>query len=211
MLKKILAVLVVLIAIFAAVAAMQPSEFNVSRETTIAATPADIFPYVNTSRAWESWSPWANIDPNAKFTYEGTEAGVGAITHWTGNMEVGTGTSTITESIANERVKYQLDFVKPMEGTSISEFILVPADGGTKVTWTMSGHNNFVAKAMSLIMNCEKMIGEQFDKGLANLKVLAESAPAAATEADAEVTSADDEEEAEVAPAAEIKGEAATE
>ena len=202
MLKKILAALVLFIAIFAGVAAVQPSEFDVSREATIAATPADIFPYVNTTRAWESWSPWAKIDPNAKFTYEGAESGVGAITHWEGNMQVGTGTSTITESIPDERVKFQLDFAKPMKGTNTAEFIFVPADGGTKVTWSMTGHNNFIAKAMSLVMDCEKMVGEQFDKGLANLKTLAETAPADAEETD---------EEAEVAPAPEVEGETAAE
>ena len=174
MLKKILFALIAAIAVFCVAAAMQPAEFSVTRSIAIAAPAGKLFPEINDLHRMDAWSPWSKLDPNAKNTYEGPASGVGAKLSWDGNMEVGKGAMTITESEKNQRVKYRLDFEKPMKGTSDAELRLSKQEGATLVTWSMSGKNDFLGKAMSLIFNCEKMIGEQFDKGLLNLKGLAE-------------------------------------
>lgn len=175
MLKKILLLLVAALIVFVGLAMTQPDEFKISRSAVIAAPADKIFAHVNDLPKWEAWSPWAKLDPNAKSSYEGPSAGVGAIMRWDGNMEVGKGALTIVESRAPQFVKYQLDFEKPMKGTSQSDFTFTPDPNGTLVTWSMYGKNNLIAKMMNLIFNCEKMVGEQFDKGLQNLKAVAEA------------------------------------
>ena len=174
MLKKILAVVVIVLAVLAIIISMRPEKFHAERSATFAAPPEKVFAQVNDLRAMDTWSPWSKIDPNATSTYEGPQAGVGAIMRWDGNMEVGKGSMTITESRSNERVKYQLDFVKPFKSTAIAQFTLQPANDRTTVTWSMDGNNNFIGKAIGLFMDCEKMIGEQFEKGLASLKEVVE-------------------------------------
>lgn len=176
MLKKILAALVSIIVVFLIVVAFQPSDFRVTRSATIAAPPAAVFPHVNELRNWNAWSPWAKLDPNAKNTFEGPPSGKGAVFAWAGNNQVGEGRMTITESRANELVRFQLEFFKPMAGTSASEFTFKPQGNQTEVTWTMTGKNNFIAKAMCLFMSIDKMVGGQFEQGLASMKSLAEKA-----------------------------------
>jgi len=173
--KKILLILVIAIAGFLGVAAMQPDEFRVTRSATINAPVEQVYAMINVHRAWNEWSPWAKLDPNAKFTYEGPESGVGSITHWQGNSEVGAGTSTITESNPNELIRLKLEFREPMEATNTAEFTFKSeSPTATQVTWTMYGKNNLLGKAIGLVMDCEKMVGEQFEKGLANIKAIAE-------------------------------------
>src|SRR5262249_10520255 len=133
------------------------------------------FPHVNNLREWKEWSPWAKMDPNAKETFEGPAAGKGAVMTWAGNRKVGEGSMTITESKTNNAVRFRLDFRKPMKPISTAEFTFTPEGRATKVTWSMSGHNNLIGKAMGLVMNCDKMVGGQFEKGLASLKSIAES------------------------------------
>jgi carbon monoxide dehydrogenase subunit G len=174
MLKKIFIAVVLLIAGFAGVVALQPSEFHVERKATIAAPPAAVFAHVDDLHKWEAWSPWAKLDPNAKVGYEGAPAGKGAAFTWVGNDKVGEGRMTIVESRPAEFVDIKVDFTRPFEGTNSSAFTFKPAGDGTEVTWTMSGHQNFVAKAMCLVLNGKKMIGDQLDNGLAQLKAVAE-------------------------------------
>lgn len=162
------------LAVFLVVVALQPSDFKITRSATIAAPASRIFPHVNNLRSWEEWSPWAKLDPNAKSSFEGTAEGVGAIMRWAGNMEVGEGSMTISESRPNEFIQFKMEFIKPMPGTSTAEFSFKPEGSGTRVTWSMYGKNNFMGKAMSLIMNCDKMVGGQFDKGLASMKTIVE-------------------------------------
>jgi hypothetical protein len=176
MFKKILLGLAALIAVFLIVVAMQPDEFRVSRSATVAASPDRVFAQVNDFHNWQAWSPWAKLDPNAKATFEGPPAGEGAVFIWAGNNEVGEGRMTVMQSRPSELVLIKLDFVKPMEGTSDVEFTFKPQNNDTVVTWTMSGQNNFIGKAICLIMNQDKMIGGYFEKGLANLKSIVESA-----------------------------------
>jgi uncharacterized protein YndB with AHSA1/START domain len=174
MLKKILLALVVLVAVFAVVVALQPSDFRISRTAAVAAPPATVFAQVNDFHNWEAWSPWAKLDPNAKATFEGPKAGQGAIFMWSGNSQVGEGRMTVTESRPSEIIKIRLDFTKPMAATNDVEFTFKPQGDRTEVTWTMSGHNNFIAKAFCLFVNQDKMLGGYFEKGLASLKAVAE-------------------------------------
>jgi hypothetical protein len=174
MLKKIIVFLLVLAAVLALIIATQPSEFRVKRSAVMAAPSQVIFAQVNDLHKWEAWSPWAKLDPNAKSSYEGPEAGVGAVMSWDGNNDVGAGSMKITDSKQNEAVTYQLDFLKPMKGTDIAEITLQAEGENTLVTWNMSGTNNFIGKAVGLVFNCEKMVGDQFDKGLANIKGIVE-------------------------------------
>ncbi len=175
MLKSVLLVLVVLIVGCVVVVAVQPSEFRVERSTTIAAPASVVFAQVNDFHNWDAWSPWAKLDPNCKYSFEGPPAGTGAILAWAGNNEVGEGRMTITESQPPELIRIKLDFVKPFENSANVQFTFKPQGDQTVVTWTMSGPNTFVGKAMHLVMNMDKMIGGDFEKGLAQLKTVAEN------------------------------------
>lgn len=172
MLKKILVVVAVLIVALVIVVAMQPSDFRVSRTASIAAPADAVFPYVNDLHKFQEWSPWAKRDPNARITFTGPEAGKDASFSWAGNMQVGEGSMTVSESKPNDLVRYDLKFLKPFKGESIAEITLTPKGDQTEVTWSMSGKNNFVGKAMSLCMNCDKMIGGDFEKGFENLQTV---------------------------------------
>jgi uncharacterized protein YndB with AHSA1/START domain len=169
-----LTILVIVIAVLAGVIAMQPENYSYTRSAVFNAAPAAVFAQVNDFHKWEAWSPWAKLDPNAKNTFEGPAEGAGSSFAWDGNNQVGAGKMTITESTPPSRIVLKLEFIKPFPGTSQTEFTFMPEGNGTKMTWTMSGKNNFIGKAMGLIMNCEKMIGEQFEKGLSNLKAVVE-------------------------------------
>jgi hypothetical protein len=168
---KRLAVGIVLLLIAAAVVVwLQPDDYRLTRSTAIAAPASAVFAKVNDLNRWEDWSPWAKLDPNAKITFGGPNAGVGASFKWDGNDKVGAGTMTIIESRPNERVATRTDFVKPFEGTSRTDFIFSQAGNQTNVIWTMSGTHNFISKAMCLVMNMETMLGPDIERGLVQLK-----------------------------------------
>ena len=176
MLKKIVIALAAIVAIFVIAVALQPADFRVERTTTIAAPQADVFAKVNDFHKWDAWSPWAKLDPNMKTNFEGAPAGNGAVYSWTGNSDVGEGRMTITDSQPGELVKIKLEFIKPFAGTSATVFNFKPQGNQTAVTWTMDGDNNFVGKAMCLFINMDKMVGGDFERGLAQLKTIAEKA-----------------------------------
>ena len=161
--------------LFIVVIAGQPDEFKVVRSEKIAAPPDKIFPHVNDLHKWEAWSPWARMDPNAKNSFAGPASGTGAAMAWAGTCKVGVGRMTITESKASSWIRFRLEFEKPMKATNTAEFTFTPEGGQTVVTWSMAGRNNFAAKVFGLFMNCDKMIGGQFEKGLAQLKSVAEA------------------------------------
>ncbi len=175
MILKILIVLTVLIAILLIVIALRPSDFRYSRSATIAATPATLFEHISDLHKFQAWNPWAEIDPNSKVTFIGPASGVGAAFSWAGNNDVGEGTMTLIESKPGELARFKMEFRKPMEGTSTAEFTFKPEGEKTIVTWSMFGPNNFMAKAAGLFINCDKLVGDQFEKGLGNLKKLAEA------------------------------------
>lgn len=170
----VLAASAVLIGGVLLVAAMQPTDFLVTRSASMAAPPARVFQQVNNFHAWEAWSPWAKLDPNAKAFFEGPESGVGAQFTWSGNDKVGEGTQTIVESKPDERIDIRLDFKRPMEDTSAVEFLFKPEADKTNVTWNMRGKKNFVSKVFCLFLNMDKMVGGDFEKGLASLKTVVE-------------------------------------
>jgi uncharacterized protein YndB with AHSA1/START domain len=174
MLAKILIALAVVIVVFVIVVSLRPSDFRVARSATIAAPPAAVFEQVNDLKKWKSWSPWEKMDPAMKQTYEGPPSGAGASSSWVGNNQVGEGRMTITESRPNELVKFKLEFVKPFAATSTAEFTFEPEGNQTLVIWSMSGHNNFMGKAVSLFMDCDKMVGGNFEQGLAGMKSVVE-------------------------------------
>ena len=156
------------------VIAGQPDESTVARFATISAPPDTVFPHVNDLHRWEAWSPWAKRDPNATSTFSGADAGAGAAMAWDGNNKVGAGRMTITESRPAGFIRLRLDFLRPMKATNMAEFTFQAAGDQTTVTWSMSAKNNLFFKAFGLLVNCDRMIGRDFEKGLAGLKSVAE-------------------------------------
>ena len=177
MLKKFLIAIAAIIVVFVVVVALQPAEFRIVRSATISAPAPAVFAQVNDFHNWEAWSPWAKLDPAAKATFEGPSAGMGAIFRWAGNKDVGEGSMTITESRPSDLIRIKLEFLKPFEATNTAEFTFKPEGNQTGVTWSMEGKNNFIAKAVCLFMNMDKMVGGQFEQGLAQMKSVAEAAP----------------------------------
>jgi len=180
MIKKILllavVVIVVVIAVCSVVVAMQPSHYHVERSATVNAPALIVFNQVNDFHKWDAWSPWAKLDPNMKTNYEGTPAGNGAVYSWAGNSNVGEGRMTIADSKPGESIKIKLEFIKPFAATNATVFSFKPQGNQTTVTWAMDGDNNFIGKAFSLFMNMDKMVGGDFEKGLAQMKTVSEAA-----------------------------------
>jgi hypothetical protein len=180
MIKKILLgvviVVVVLVAVLAIAAALQPTHYRIERSATINAPTSVVFAQVNDFHKWEAWSPWAKLDPAMKESYEGAPSGTGASYTWTGNNQVGEGRMTITESHPSDLIKIKLDFIKPWSATNATDFRFKPQGNQTAVTWTMDGDNNFMGKVFGLFMNMDKMVGGDFEKGLAQMKSVAETA-----------------------------------
>lgn len=175
MLKKILIVLLVIIVALAVIIARQPSDFVISRSTTINAPAATVFEQVNDFHKWDAWSPWAKLDPAMKKSHEGAAAGVGAMYAWSGNDQVGEGRMSLTESRPSQIIRIKLEFLKPFAATNTAEFRFKPDGNQTTVTWSMFGTNNFMAKAFGLFMNMDRLVGGDFEKGLAQLKAVAET------------------------------------
>lgn len=179
--KKLLIALAVfagLILIFVVVVALQPANYRIERSRAIHQVPERVFAEVNDFHRWEAWSPWAKLDPNAKNSYLGADAGAGAVFHWSGNDDVGEGSMTILESRSPAAIRIKLDFVQPMEDTCFVDFAFAPAADGTQVTWTMTGEKNFVAKAFCMFMDMDQMVGGDFERGLANLEQAVGTRPA---------------------------------
>jgi Polyketide cyclase / dehydrase and lipid transport len=177
MLKIILIALVVIVVVLVVMIALQPSDFRVARSTPISAAPPAVFAQVNDFHKWEAWNPWGKIDPAMKHAYEGAPAGSGAVYTWAGNNEVGEGRMTIIESRPSELIRIKLEFFKPFAATNTAEFTFKPEGNQTAVTWSMFGDKNFMAKAVHLFMNMDKMTGGQFEKGLVSMKSIVEGAP----------------------------------
>lgn len=172
--KKILLGLLLLVAVFLAVVAMQPAEFTVERTATMSASPAVVFEQVNDFHHWDAWSPWLDLDPQAKISFEGPSSGEGAIYRWSGNADVGEGSMTILESRPDELIRIKLEFVRPFAGANTVEFSFKPEGDQTSVTWSMFGNKNFVSKAIGMFVSMDDMIGGKFDEGLARLKKVVE-------------------------------------
>ena len=177
MIAKILIGLALALAILVVVIMVQPCDFSVYRTILIFSPASTVFSYVYDFHHWSKWSPWAKLDPNMKEVYEGSASGPGAVYFWSGDNKVGEGRMTIRESRPAEHLVIHLEFLKPFEATNTTEFSFKPEGAQTQVTWSMHGKSNFLSKAMGLFMNMDKMIGADFEKGLAQLKATSESAP----------------------------------
>lgn len=174
MLKKLVIAVVVILAVIAGLAAMQPDSFTVTRSITIKAPPEKIIPLVNDFRNWQSWSPWEHLDPNMQRTFSGAASGTGAVYAWQGNSDVGKGRMEITGQELPFKVTVKLEFIEPIASTNITDFALVPKGELTTVNWTMNGPMMYLTKIMSVFTSMDKMIGKDFEKGLAQLKAVAE-------------------------------------
>lgn len=178
MLKKVSIVLGLLVVVLLAVIATRPDSFRVERSAEIGAPAAAVFPLVNDFHQWAGWSPWDKLDPAMKRTYEGSPVGAGAIYTWAGNKDVGAGKMTILESQPDQQVHILLEFLKPFPATNTTRFTFSPSGSATKLTWSMEGKANFMSKAFGLFMDMDKMIGKDFENGLAGIKRIAESSAA---------------------------------
>jgi hypothetical protein len=158
------------IAAFALVVATRPATFHIERSVTVAAPPENAFAMVNDFHNWAGWSPYEKLDPNMKRTFAGAPSGTGAIYGWSGNKEVGEGRMTIEKSDRPSQVLIKLEFIKPFTATNAATFTFAAIPEGTKVTWAMDGNNSFVAKALHMFMDMDKMVGADFERGLAAIK-----------------------------------------
>jgi hypothetical protein len=160
-------------------AASKPDVFRVERTATIKADPGKVFPFINDFHNWAGWSPYEKLDPNMQKTFTGAASGKGAVYEWKGNNKAGEGRmeildTSLSSTTAPSRIVLKLDFLKPFEGHNTSEFTMSPRGNTTEVSWAVYGPSPFIMKIMHVFMNMDKMMGKDFEAGLANLKALAE-------------------------------------
>ena len=171
-----LVVAAVLAGVMLGMVSRRPAGFRITRSATMAAPAAEVFAHVNDFHRWQAWSPWEKLDPAMQRTFEGAPSGTGAVYAWNGNKKAGAGRLTITESRPGELIGMNLEFIRPFPATNQVEFKFEPADGRTRVTWTMTGRNDhFFFKLMTVVVSMDKMVGGDFERGLAQLKALVES------------------------------------
>lgn len=174
-LLTLLGLVVLAIAVVAALASQRPDTFRVSRSTSIAAPAEKIFPLVNDVHAFNSWNPYAQKDPEMKGSYSGPSAGPGAHYDFE-SRKAGSGSFEIVQTSAPSQLKMRLVMTAPFKADNLITFSLVPGGQTTQVTWAMEGPAPFLSKFMGVIFNMDKMIGSDFEAGLANLKARAERA-----------------------------------
>jgi len=174
MIMTIVSAVLVLLAALLGFAATKPDTFRVRRATSIKAQPDKIFALIEDFHQWASWSPWEKLDPAMKRAYSGAASGKGAVYEWEGNKKVGQGRMEITDAPPPSKVTIKLDFLRPFEAHNIAELALDAKGDSTDVTWSMQGRNTLMTKVMSLFVSMDRMVGKDFEAGLANLKALAE-------------------------------------
>ena len=150
-------------------------QFVVERSTIISAPPDTVFGYLADFHRWIAWSPWEGIDEDLHRTYGGPDSGVGATYEWVGNRQAGQGRMEITDADPPTGLGIKLDFIKPFTAQNFARFALRPDGDATRVTWTMIGTKNFATRLVGLFMSMDKLVGRDFDKGLAQLKTLVEA------------------------------------
>ena len=174
MFKKILIVLAVIVAGVLGLASTKPDTFSVQRSTTIQARPDKIYPLVADFHRWAEWSPWEALDPAMKRSHSGPPSGPGAVYTWDGNKDVGAGRMEVLAAQVPAKVTIKLDFIRPFEGHNSTDFSFVPQGDATLVSWVMTGPTPFVSKLMQVFVSMDKLIGKDFEAGLAKLKAVAE-------------------------------------
>ncbi|MGK6351919.1 SRPBCC family protein [Parapedobacter sp. DT-150] len=174
-LKIILIILVIIIAVPLLIALFVKKDYAVEREVTINRSKQEVFDYVKYLKNQDNYSKWATMDPDMDKSYRGTDGTVGFVSAWDGD-KAGEGEQEITNIIEGERIDYELRFLEPMESTSKAYMITEPvSDSQTRVKWGFSGHMDYPMNFLLLVMNMEKMLGDDFETGLVNLKVALES------------------------------------
>lgn len=171
----ILGVLALLVVAVLLAAAIRPDSFRIERSTVVNAPPGRIFSLIDDFHAWGSWSPWEKLDPGLRRTHSGAASGKGSVYEWEGNPKVGSGRMEILESSPPSRLLIKLDFLKPFEAHNQAEFVFAAEGPSTRVTWAMTGPQAFPMKLMGLFMNMDRMVGSDFEKGLASIKQIAEA------------------------------------
>ena len=162
------------IALVLFLASKKPDTFRIERQATIGAPADRVYSFIEDFRRWTAWSPWEALDPGMRRTYGGAERGVGAVYEWQGNDKVGAGKMEIKSVEPNARVTIQLEFFRPWEARNIADFVLSPGSSGTEVSWAMSGPSPYMSRVMSVFMNLDRLVGKEFETGLAKLKTAAE-------------------------------------
>ena len=188
--KKIGLALLLVVLVLVVVIATRPAAFKIERSIQVDAAPAFPYAVVNDFARWKEWSPWSQMDPNQKTEISSVSTGVGATYAWHGNDKVGEGKMTITDSKPGEQVVVRLEFQKPMTATNTATFEFRPLGTSTQVVWSMKGENGFVGKAFSMVMDMDKMVGGDFEKGLASVKTISEKDAKQAAEAQAQAQKA---------------------
>ncbi len=176
MIKQLLLVVLGIITVILIRATFISDAFRVERSITIKAPPEKIFGLINDFHNFGQWSPWEHLDPNMQRSITGPATGKGAVYEWSGNSKAGAGRMEILESTPSSRILIKLDFIKPIAGTNTSEYTITPQSDGTKVTWAMYGPTPFISKVMQVFVTMDKMIGGDFESGLATMKTVAEKA-----------------------------------
>ena len=149
--------------------------FTVERTATMNASPEAVWAKVGDLTQWNDWSPWFEMDPDMENTYTGEPGTVGSTSSWSGNRKVGQGSMTITGTDAPNKIDIDLKFIKPFKAENDVELLVAPSGDGSEVTWRMHGTHNFMTKLMSRFgRTMDKMVGPDFEKGLAKLKGLVE-------------------------------------
>ena len=172
---KLLLTLTGLVSLFLVYVAFQPTDMNISREIVINAAPDKIFPHLNHSQKANAWMPWSTIDPKAQMTYSGPQEGVGSISKWDSTGQMGTGQAEVVESVLNQSVKTRLTYSKPMVMSQLADISLAPMPQGTRVRWSVQGKNSFMGRVVCVFMNMDKVVGGNFEQGLAKLKSTVEA------------------------------------
>lgn len=175
MLTKILVTLAAVVAGALGFIASRPAECRVERSATVAAPPDVVFAQVNDFHAWGAWSPWAKRDPAMKTTFAGAPSGVGAEYGWAGNDDVGEGKMTISASTPGKDLAIHVEYTRPFPATNETTFAFTPVGDKTEVKWSMVVQNNFMMKGISIFMDMDKMVGKDFERGLGELKSVAEA------------------------------------
>ncbi|WP_216917565.1 SRPBCC family protein [Nocardia noduli] len=150
------------------------AEFEVVRQAVVSAAPSRVHAYINDFHEWTKWSPWEDLDPQLQRSYAGPESGVGAEYSWSGNRKAGAGRMEIVSS-ADREIGVRLEFEKPWKAVNQVTFTLNPVRDGTEVVWKMTGRQTGLMGLISKVMPMDKMVGKDFEKGLARLKSVAEA------------------------------------
>ena len=174
MFLKILGGVIFFLVIFLVYVASRDNTFHYQRSGLINAPAEKIFPYLSDFTMGSQWSPYEKIDPNMKKNIIGSGRDVGSVMEFDGNKDAGSGKLEFLKIVPNETVEIKLTMTKPFAAENLVKYQLTKEGDSTRFTWEMSGQNGFLGKLIGVLINCDKMIGGQFEQGIQNLKALVE-------------------------------------